>query len=84
MNRVYIETDKRKFFLSYVDVIINYNTDILIGLKKSLMTFEYSERESVYKKFYDYSSETQKPIFEVLKKICVNNEIIYQVEGEKK
>lgn len=84
MNRVYIETDKRKFYLSYADVSITYNTDIIIGFKKSVTSFEYSEEEKIYKKFYDYDPTTQKPIFEVLKKISVNDEIIYQAEGEKK
>lgn len=83
MNKIYIETTKRKFFLSYADISIIDKEEILIGFRKSLMTFKYSKSERVYKKIYDYDIETQEPIFEILKEISFNNELIYKFEDKK-
>lgn len=83
MNKIYIETTKRKFFLSYADISIIDKEEILIGFRKSLMTFKYSKNERVYKKIYDYDTETQEPIFEILKEIFFNNELVYKFEDKK-
>ncbi len=82
MNKIYIETNKRKFFLSYADISITDKKEILIGFKKSLMPFKYSETEKIYKKIYEYEIENQKPIFEFLKKIYFNDELIYKFEDK--
>lgn len=51
MDKIYIETTKRKFFLSYADISIIDKEEILIGFKnKGLITFKYSKNERVYKK----------------------------------
>lgn len=84
MNKIYIETTKRKFFLSYADISIIDKEEILIGFKnKNLMTFKYSKNERLYKKIYDYDIETQEPIFEILKEIFFNNELVYKFEDKK-
>ena len=52
MNKIYIETTKRKFFLSYADISIIDKEEILIGFKnKNLMTFKYSKMKDYIKKF---------------------------------
>lgn len=84
MNKIYIETTKRKFFLSYADISIIDKEEILIGFKnKNLMTFKYSKNERLYKKIYDYDIETQEPIFEILKEIFFNNKLVYKFEDKK-
>lgn len=75
---IYIETDKRQIFLETKYIIIDYGEGLNIVFGEEIIEFEYSKKEDNYKRLYGHAVN-EKPVYEILKEIVVNDKVAYQL-----